>query len=430
LARPHADRASARRHQRRGVHARHHRHGQRVGALIAGGVVGTLLVACAAPARFGVATTIVKPTGNCDTSRVVEVGASLALSGRQAALGREYLAGLEMAVSHVNHTGGILGNHSCLELLYKNDRGSVPVADRAVLDLANREMVAFLVGPLLSTQTQSARGDLAVAGIPTASFSGLADTFRRDRYPWTFPLASSIPTMVASMAAFAHSNGWSRVGVVASDDPAGRQGTAAFGTVARHDRLTVAGPVFVSPGRSPEEGLQRLRETDPDGLVVIDDSLDVAAVLKARTELRWGVPVVAESIATDQTVIASVGMTHLAGVFAAVPQAVVAQSGTSDADVRRFRNQVRDQLHAINLDGSIVPYAQAYDAISMMASAARSIHSKTPANVRTFLENANYQGLLASYAYTATAHTGIPGDQSTIVPVTSLTNGLFRPAPG
>jgi ABC-type branched-subunit amino acid transport system substrate-binding protein len=401
-----------------------------VGVLIAGCLVGTLLVACAAPARFGVATTIVKPTGNCDTSRVVGVGASLALSGRQSELGREYLAGLEMAVNHVNHTGGILNNHSCLELLYKNDRGSVPVADRAVLDLVNREMVAFLVGPLLSTQTRSARGDLTAAGIPTASFSGLEDTFRRDRYPWTFPVAPSIATVAASMAAFAHSKGWSRVGVVASGDPVGRQGTAAFRTSARREQLAVAGPVLVSPGRNADQGLQRLREADPDGLVVIDDSLDVAAVLKARTDLGWGVPVVAGSVATDQTVITSVGMTNLAGVFAVVPQAVVIQPGTSDADVRGFRDEVLHRLHTASLDGSIVAYAQAYDAISMMASVARSIHSKTPANVRTFLENANYQGLLASYSYTTTAHTGILGDQSTIVPVTSLTNGLFRPAPG
>jgi ABC-type branched-subunit amino acid transport system substrate-binding protein len=345
-------------------------------------------------------------------------------------LGREYLAGLNMAVSHVNHTGGILGNHSCLELLYKDDGGSVPVADRAVLDLANRETVAFLAGPLLSTQIQSARRDLAVAGIPTASFSGLAGTFRRDRYPWTFPLASSIPTVVASMATFAHSNGWSRVGVVASDDPAGRQGTAAFRAVARRDQVTVAGSVLVSPGRSPTPGLQRLRETHPDGLVLIDESLNVAAVLEARSDLRWGVPVVAESVAADQAVIASVGITNLAGVFAVVPQAAVAQPGTSNADLRRFRDQVRRLLHVVNLDGSIVPYAQGYDSISMMASAAGSIHSKTPANVRTFLENANYQGLLASYMYTTTAHTGIPSDQSTIVPIASLTDGLFRSAPG
>jgi branched-chain amino acid transport system substrate-binding protein len=429
LARPRPDRIRARGQAPRAVSARGRRQ-RRAGVPIAVGLVGTLLVACAAPARFGVATTTVKPTGNCDQSRVVEVGASLTLSGSRAELGREYLAGLELAVDHVNHTGGILANHSCLELLYKDDRGSIPVAGRAVLDLANREMVAFLVGPLLSTQIQGARRDLAAAGIPTASFSGLADTYRRDRYPWTFPVASSTPTVVASMAAFTRSNGWSRVGVVASDDAVGRQGAAAFGTLARHDRLTVAGPVFVSPGRSPEQALQRLRDAGPDGLVVLDDSLDVAAVLKARTDLGWGVPVVAESVATDQAVIASVGLTNLAGVFAAVPQGVVAQPGASGADVRRFRDQVREHLHADSLDGSIVPYAQAYDAISMMASAARSIHSKTPANVRTFLENANYQGLLASYAYTTTAHTGIPGDQSTIVPVTSLTNGLFRSAPG
>jgi ABC-type branched-subunit amino acid transport system substrate-binding protein len=420
LARPPADRISP-----LGPDRRH-----RVGVLIAGCLVGTLLGACAAPARVGVTTTIVKPTGNCDTARVVGVGATLGLSGRQAELGHEYLTGLEMAVDHVNHTGGILANHSCLELLYKNDRGSEPVANRAVLDLVNRETVAFLAGPMLATQAQSARPALAAAGIPTASFSGLEDTFRRSRYPWTFPLSSSTPTLAASMAAFARSKGWSQVGIVASDDAVGRRGAATFRKSAALDGLAVTGPVFVSHRGHADQALRQVRDANPDGLVVLDDSLDVASVLKARVDLGWSVPVVAGSAATDQRVITAVGMTDLAGVFAVVPLALVAQPGTSDADVRRFRDQLHQQLHADTLHGSIVAYAQGYDAVSMMASAARNIHSTTPASLRTFLENANYQGLLASYSYTATAHTGIPSDQTTIVPITSLTDGLFRPASG
>ena len=75
--------------------------------------------------------------------------------------------------------------------------------------------------------------------------------------------------------------------------------------------------------------------------------------------------------------------------------------------------------------GSIIPYAQAADAISMLASVGAGIHTVNPGPVRTYLENANFQGLLASYAFTSDAHTGMGSDQLTVAAVSSLSDGLF-----
>jgi hypothetical protein len=47
--------------------------------------------------------------------------------------------------------------------------------------------------------------------------------------------------------------------------------------------------------------------------------------------------------------------------------------------------------------------------------------------VRTYLENANFQGLLASYAFTSDAHTGMGSEQLTVAAVNSLSDGLFGP---
>ena len=81
------------------------------------------------------------------------------------------------------------------------------------------------------------------------------------------------------------------------------------------------------------------------------------------------------------------------------------------------------------LVGSIVPYAQADDAIAMFASSANDVHTIAPGPVRTFLENANYQGVLASYSFATDSHGGMGADQLTVVPVTSLADGLSGGAP-
>ena len=410
--------------------SRGRRHRRRAGATVGlAALLAGALAGCSTSPRFGVATTVDAPSGTCDHARVVEVGASLPLSGSQRALGREYLTGLRMAVQHVDDTGGLLKDHRCLELLYKDDRGSVSIARQSVLDLVNREQVSFLISPVLSTQIRGARAALAAANTPVGSFSSLDETFRRPAQPWTFPLAASTSSVTRAMAGDARAQGWQRLAIVAVDDPVGREGASSLAGAAQRNGLTVTGTA-VATSRDVASVLSRLRSTQPSGLAVIGDTLDVGAILRTRRALGWQVPVVASPTAVDPAVVRAVGLDGLSGVRVVVPQAIVAQPGISDADVRHFRDELRAQLHVATIDGSIVPYAQGYDAVAMFASAAAGSRSVTPSNVRTFLESAGYQGLLASYQYTTASHTGIPPDQQVVASTSTLSDGLFTAAGG
>jgi branched-chain amino acid transport system substrate-binding protein len=384
-----------------------------------------VLAGCSTRSQAEVGTTIVGPTGSCDTSRVVEIGATLPLSGSSGALGREYLEGLRLAVTHVNHSGGVLGSNRCLELAYKDDRGDPQLARRAVSDLVNHETVTFLVGPSLPSQVHAAGTSLARPGIPTGGLSSLDVTFRPARFPWMFPLSASNQTVAGAMAGYASSQGWSRVAVAAEPGAAGTELVRAFTAAAGRRRITIAGPV-VHPTRGDEAAqLARLRTSNPQGLVLLDTTPAVSRTLLARAQLPWSIPVVATPIATDATVVQAVGRPALDGVAAVVPQPLVQQPGISNASARHFRDDLRRQLRTARLDGSVLVAAQAYDAVMMLASTANSVHSTSPTSLRTFLESASYTGLLASYAYSTGSHTGIPGDQLSIVPVNSLSDGLF-----
>jgi len=385
------------------------------------------LAACATRPHYGVATTVVTPKGNCDGSRVVPIGTALDLSGAGAGLGQEYLDGLRMAVEQVNQSHGVLSSHACLELLYKDTSGDVRVTNRAIVDLVNEEGVAFLVAPLASSEIQFAGPDLAKVGVPTASFSSLDQTYHPDRYPQLFPLAAPTTTLATTMVSFARSRGWTRLAVVATDDPAARMGATEAADAARRAGLAVTGSVTASAGTDATTTLEQLRRATPDGVILIGDSLDVATVLSARAQLGWQVPVVAEGIAADPSVVAAVGLARLDNVFAVVPSALVGRQQTPlDQAIIGLRDHVRTLLHVPRLVGSLGPYAQAADAISMFTSVANSIDSTAAGPIRTYLENANYQGVLASYSFTTDAHDGIGPDQLTIAPVSSLSDGLFE----
>jgi branched-chain amino acid transport system substrate-binding protein len=397
-----------------------------VGALTLALAAILALGACATLPQYGVATTAVTPHGNCDSSRIVPIGAALNLSGAAGELGQEYLRGLEIAVDQINHSRGLLHYHDCLELLYKDTRGDGHVASRAILDLVNQEGVAFLVSPFLESEIQVAGRDLANAVVPTGSFSSLDRTYDPHRYPKLFPLAASSSAVAATMASFARSRGWTRIGVVAAGDVAGRQGTSDAVQAARRAGVVLAGSLSLAPGvDGATSGLRRLQPSAPQAVLIMGDSPDVADALKARATLGWNVPVIAQDVAGDRSVLDAVGSGSLGGVFAVVPQAVVRQQRPLDPAVVALTNDVRSRMGVRQLTGSIIPYARAVDAISMLGSVATGIHSVNPGPVRTYLENANFQGLLASYAFTSDAHTGMGPDQLTVAAVSSLSDGLF-----
>jgi branched-chain amino acid transport system substrate-binding protein len=393
------------------------------------GLVGVALAAmvltgCHATPRLGVPTTVYPVDGHCDASAVVEVGASLPLSGPDSAAGRAQLLGLELGVNGVNAAGGVLTAHRCLELLYKDDRSDPAVNNQALLDLVNQEKVSFLVGPFQALENPANRDHIGALGTTAASYSALAVTFRPSAFPNTFPIASSMPDQASVLVAAAKRQHLDRVALVRSSSEVAAQGATAFRSDARAAGLTLTATTYVVDSRSgAASAWSDLGATHPSAVVVFDSGSTLTPLLTARRNADSTLPVLASTQGAPMQPSAAVD-----GVQVIVSKSLVVARHVP-ASLESFRARVLHTLHQAQLGGPITPYAQGYDALQLFASAANGVNASDPASIRTFIENANFEGLLGTYDYTASDHEGLAATQLTLAPLDSLSDGLYVVTP-
>jgi ABC-type branched-subunit amino acid transport system substrate-binding protein len=387
-------------------------------ALVAGALSG-----CNSSHDAVVATTVVAPPPGCDVSRVVVIGASLDLSGPGAAQGHAYLTGLEMGIAQVNKGNGVPPRNSCFELAYKDNRGNPAIDNQAMVDLVNVEKAGIVVGSFLGSPSAAYLGGL---GVPAISLSNLATTFAPKDFPNTFPMTASMESQAFVIGATLKKEKVTSVGVVVTQDPASREGAAHLAAVASADGFTITGRAAVSPrGAGATRAVAAVRATHPKVLVVLDDAGAAGAVVSARAAAGWTVPVIAGPTLVQSQVLTRLGGATR-GVSVDVPDGAIAGTGPGSSGTLHFRARLIAALKTRALTGTIIPYAQTYDAMTMMASAANGAMGVVSSDVTTYLQNANYQGVLASYTYTSGAHTGISASDQRVVPLDTLSDGVFR----
>jgi ABC-type branched-subunit amino acid transport system substrate-binding protein len=392
--------------------------------LVCAAVAATVLTGCHLAPRLGVSTTVFPVEGHCDTSAVVEVGASLPLSGSDSVAGQAQLLGLELGVEGVNATGGVLAAHRCLELLYKDDRSDPAVDNQALLDLVNQEKVSFLAGPFLALADPANRDHIGALGTAAASHSELAVTFKPNKFPNTFPIATSMADQANVLAATAKRKRLDRIALVQSSSEVAAEGATAFRDAARPAGLTVTATTFVVDSRTDARSAWTdLAAEHPSAVVVFDSGSTLTPLLAARRRAGSTLPV----LASAQGALVSPTAT-LNGVQVVVPKSLVV-SHHVPVSLESFRARVLHALHQTQLPGPLTPYAQGYDALQLFANATNGVDAYDSASVRTFIENANFEGLLGSYDYTSSDHQGLSASQLTVAPLDSLSDGLYVVAP-
>lgn len=226
-------------------------------------------------------------TAAADTAHpkdLLNVGTLLCLSGNCADWGSAALKGSQLAAKEINARGGILGK--TLNFVVEDTRESVSGAQAvtAFHKLTADEKIHFIVGPswspgaLAIAPLASKRRDLIML-TPSAS----SQDFNRAGAN-LFNLRPIEDQITASLARFAVHQGWRRVAVLSSSQPAEATQGRIFKDIFSQEGGTIVRYVETSPDLSDlkTEALQ-IVTTKPDAIFLIAYTQMVSAVKNFQT---------------------------------------------------------------------------------------------------------------------------------------------------
>ncbi|GAB3544149.1 ABC transporter substrate-binding protein [Noviherbaspirillum agri] len=208
----------------------------------------------------------------------IVIGQAIDLSGPNASIGRDYVAGIKTYFDMVNAGGGIHGRR--VQYIVQDDQGQPAFAAKAVSEMLDRHQVDYLFGGV---------GDDATRAILEAP------TFRRSGHILFAPLAATEYANNARVLfwrpgyrqevrhIFSHFSklGLKDVGVVYQDTPLNQDAYRSLSSAIQEHGLKLAGNARIGAnGELLAQKARRLAASKPGFILVIADTIGTAQFLK------------------------------------------------------------------------------------------------------------------------------------------------------
>jgi branched-chain amino acid transport system substrate-binding protein len=349
--------------------------------------------------------------GSTNAPTPIRLGAIFNMTGPNATLGQEELAGVEAAVADVNRRGGVLGRP--LELV-KADAASDPQKAAAeATRLMDDPGVVALVGPDGAQMTLPIVPLANQRGVPLLSASaGFLGRVAPEQLPWVFTVgpdfaSKGLPTFIKYWQA----KGLKRIAVLSNQTPVFDLVTAFLSKAAPAAGLQVVGAESFPPGQPDVTPLiSKLVGRDPDVLLVPHVGADVATVIKNYRNLApKGVELTTNAATANRRFLDLVGNGAMEGVVLNGWKAMVldglAQDDPARPEIERYRQGVEATGAAFDPASSAIV---GWDGVLVIAKAIERAGVAERKATRDALEQVDFQGAMTRWRFTAADHDGSP----------------------
>jgi branched-chain amino acid transport system substrate-binding protein len=240
----------------------------------------------------------------CDRNQVILIGFSGELTGKNGSLGVQARNGAQLAVEIINADDGINGRK--IELVVRDDKGIPDGAKAADQELVNAGVVA-IIGHITSTQTLAAYPISGEAGIvlcsPTASTPELSS--REDHF---FRVVAANPKEGKILAKYLfEQRKKSRVAVIYESDNTAFTQSLLESFTAYYEALggTIGSAISFSSSTQSDFAkiVEELKQSEPDGLLIIAAAIDVALIAQQVLLSEWELPLLATAWAQTEELI-------------------------------------------------------------------------------------------------------------------------------
>ena len=164
----------------------------------------------------------------------IKIGVLLPMSGNAQAFGDSVWLGMSCALGLFDPCQG---SSDRFQLIFKDSEGSPDQAKQAVIDLAEQEKVALIIGPLLSADAEAAAITASTLGVPLITLApkeGLSKTS-----PTIFQHSLTAATEVSSLAQYSKTTGFKKIGIFYPKNRYGEEFETLFTEAIKTDGVEV-----------------------------------------------------------------------------------------------------------------------------------------------------------------------------------------------
>ena len=339
---------------------------------------------------------------------------------------------VKAAVSVINAAGGIMGHK--VVATYVDDEGDPTTAVSLLeqqISSGHKPLAYFDSGP--SNLSAAVLPILAQNHILSFNTAPTANSSDPSTFPLNFDLSPSAPNYAVAFCPYAKAHGWTKVGVLYTDDAYGDVLGPDIQTQCKADGSTVTGIEKYEPtslDMTPE--IQAIESGHPQVVMLVGYGAEVGYVLDGFHKLGWNVPILGDVAVADTNIVTTKPPAGLLGTaeeknlkFEAF-QSTVAQSN-EPANLTTMINALKAQGP---IPGSLIT-AYNYDGVQMLAAAATKAKTVTDVSaiakaVLKLTAGEAKTAIFPQYFYSATLHAPTePSSVFTFVTPSTLTNGQF-----
>jgi len=345
-------------------------------------------------------------------------------SGAIASLGNQGYEGAQIAVQHINASGGIKGRP--IELVQINSESDETKSVTAAKRLVEREKVVAIIGPHASGSCLAILDTIQRADMPMicngASVKVAGPAAERK---WVFSTTITDATLVGAEIAYLKKKGISRVGVLNSDNGFGVSGREQWERLLKENGMAlVVQETFGNNDQDVTPQLSKIRAANTQANVIWANGAALAIALKNYRQLGIDKPVLLPNGATDPNLLRLAGEAVNGVLFAASKLSIWDQLPDSDPQKALFKRFVTDFHAKYKRDPSGFA-GNGYDSVEIFKTVISRAGTE-PAKLRDAMEQLKgMPGVTATFSYSPTDHYGI---QPSTLTMQTVKNGKFAPA--
>jgi ABC-type branched-subunit amino acid transport system substrate-binding protein len=215
---------------------------------------------------------------SAEDANTIVIGQAIDLSSPNAAIGRDYVAGIKTYFDALNSAGGINGKK--VRYVVRDDQATPAIAIKAVTELIERDQVDFLLGGVGDNVTQAVLNAPAFKRSNLVLFAPLVDAIELNNNRILFWRPGYMQEVQHILSHFVPL-GIKNVGIVYQDGSATQDVFRSLSTELRGRGLNLTGTVRLGNNEKLNaQEASRLAATKPGFVIVIADTISSALFLK------------------------------------------------------------------------------------------------------------------------------------------------------